>query len=65
MYRLHEGLLWSQKRVVIPNNMQLKAKILKEFHDGPLGRHGGQKRTLLFEKNISCDREWKKRLYVI
>ena len=43
MYRLHEGLLWSQKRVVIPNDMQLKAKILKELHDG----HGGQKLTLL------------------
>ena len=48
-----------------PENKTTMITLLKEFHDGPLGRHGGQKRTLLFEKNISCDREWKKRLYVI
>ena len=50
MYRLHEGLLWSQKRVVIPNDLQLKAKILKELHDGHLAGHGRQKRTLLAVK---------------
>ena len=50
MYRLHKGLLWNQKRVVIPNDMQLKAKILKELHDGHLARHGGQKWTLLVVK---------------
>ena len=50
MYRLHEGLLWSEKRVVIPNHMQLKAKILKELHDEHLAGHGVQKRTLLAVK---------------
>ena len=36
--------------MVIPNDMQLKAKILKELHDGHLTGHGGQKRTLLAVK---------------
>ena len=27
LYRLQDGLLWSEDKVVIPNNIQLKAKI--------------------------------------
>ena len=27
LYKFHDGLLWSEDKVVIPNNIQLKAKI--------------------------------------
>ena len=50
LYRLHDGLLWSEDKVVIPNNIQLKAKILREVHDCHMVGHGGQKQTLRVAK---------------
>ena len=46
LYKLRDGLLWSEDKVVIPNNIQKKTKILREVHDCHMARHGGQKRTL-------------------
>ena len=37
LYRLHDGLLWSEDKVVIHANIQLKAKILREVHNYTLG----------------------------
>ena len=50
LYKLRDGLLWSEDKVVIPNNIQLKAKILREVHDCHMAGHGGQKRTLKVAK---------------
>ena len=52
MYKLREGLLWSADKIVIPNNISLKAKILREFHDCHMAEHGGQKRTLKVVKKF-------------
>ena len=46
MYKLQDGLLWSDDKIVIPNNISLKAKILRELHDCHMAGHGGQKCTL-------------------
>ena len=52
MYKLWDGLLWSADKIVIPNNISLKAKILRELHDCHMAGHGGQKRTLKAFKKI-------------
>ena len=52
MYKLRDGLLWSADKIVIPNNISLKAKILREFHDCHMAEHGGQKRTLKVVKKF-------------
>ena len=43
LYKLHDGLLWIEDKVVFPNNIQMKAKILREVHDYHMVGHGGQK----------------------
>ena len=48
LYKLRDGLLWSEDNVVIPNNIQLKTKILREVHVAQLP-HGWAWRT---KKNI-------------
>ena len=48
--RLHDGLLWSEDKVVIPNNIQLRAKILHKVHNCHMVGHGGQKQTLRVAK---------------
>ena len=44
--RLHDGLLWSEDKVVISNNIQLRAKILHKVHNCHMVGYGGQKQTL-------------------
>ena len=36
-----EGTLWYNNRLCVPNNVELKEKILKEAHDTPLSIHPG------------------------
>ena len=36
-----KGTLWHNNRLCVPNNDELKAKILKEAHDTPLSIHPG------------------------
>ena len=36
-----EGTLWYDNRLCVPNNDELKSKILKEAHDTPLSIHPG------------------------
>ena len=46
-YAIREGLIYcnNQDRVYIPNNKQLKTRILREIHDAPTGGHVGVTKT--------------------
>ena len=45
-YTLDQGLLYYKLRLCIPNNSEIKAKILWEFHNSPTAGHGGYVKTL-------------------
>jgi hypothetical protein len=45
-YRLDDGLLFFQDKVLAPDNNKLKRKILNLYHYSPLVGHPGQQRTL-------------------
>lgn len=40
------SLLFYQERLVIPNNVALKLKVLHYLHDNPTAGHGGLTKTL-------------------
>ena len=50
-YQLSEGLLWynvnpgAESRVVVPNDGDLRHRIIYEAHDNPLGGHLGRKKA--------------------
>ena len=45
-YTLDQGLLYYKLRLCIPNNNEIKAKILWEAHNSPIAGHGGYVKTL-------------------
>ena len=60
--RLHDGLLWSEDKVVIPNNIQLRAKILHKVHNCHMVGHGGQKQTLRATKKYFVGTKMEKEI---
>jgi hypothetical protein len=54
-YRLDEGILLFQDKILVPDNNNLKREILKLYHDSPLVGHPGQQRTL---ELVSCYYTW-------
>ena len=45
-YTLDQGLLYYKLRLCIPNNSEIKTKILWEAHNSPTTGHGGYVKTL-------------------
>jgi hypothetical protein len=45
-YQMSEDLLWYQGRIVVPDERDIKLKLLKLYHDSPIAGHQGQARTL-------------------
>ena len=45
-YTLDQGILYYKLRLCIPNNNEIKAKILWEAHNSPIAGHGGYVKTL-------------------
>ena len=45
-YTLDQGILYYKLRLCIPNNSEIKAKILWEAHNSPTAGHGGYVKTL-------------------
>ncbi|KAB5587482.1 Retrotransposable element Tf2 [Ceratobasidium theobromae] len=45
-YKLEDGLLFYQGRIVVPDEVDLKHELLSHFHDSPAAGHQGQARTL-------------------
>ena len=43
--RLHNGVYWKNSTVVVPDAMDLRQKILREFHDTMAGGHFGAEKT--------------------
>ena len=35
------GLVWKRGRLVLPSTSQYKSKIIREYHDTPIGGHSG------------------------
>jgi hypothetical protein len=52
-YKLDDGLLWyralsdDEYAVVVPNDHDLKLKIMYEYHDAPVSGHRGREKTLV------------------
>ncbi|GAU10375.1 hypothetical protein TSUD_419040, partial [Trifolium subterraneum] len=51
-----QGLIYWQDRIVVPDDPQLKAKLLLEFHSSPVGGHAGIARTMA---RVSAQFFWK------
>ncbi|KFK23991.1 hypothetical protein AALP_AAs48021U000700 [Arabis alpina] len=56
-YSVVQGRLLRKGRMVLPQNSKLISLILKEFHDGKMGGHGGVVKT---QKGISAVFYWDK-----
>ncbi|KAG3116511.1 hypothetical protein PI124_g4866 [Phytophthora idaei] len=52
-YRVHEGLLLHRtvdddmNRIVVPNDYDLRMRIMYEYHDAPTAGHPGREKTYL------------------
>lgn len=53
---LKDGLVFWQDKIVIPDDRNVKNKLLKEFHSSPVGGHAGITRTIA---RISAHFFWK------
>jgi len=45
-WREHEGLMLKERKVYVPKDEKLRAKIIRLHHDTPVGGHGGQWKTI-------------------
>jgi transposase InsO family protein len=45
-YEWRENLLWYEGRILVPDNKDIKLRILGQHHDSPIAGHQGQARTL-------------------
>jgi hypothetical protein len=45
-YEWKEGLLWYEGRIYVPDDREIKLRILEQHHDSPIAGHQGQARTL-------------------
>lgn len=45
-YNWTENLLWYEGRIVVPENKDIRLKLLEHHHDTPVAGHQGQARTL-------------------
>lgn len=45
-YRLHDGLWYSEGRIVVPDDDTIKQMVFHELHDAPTGGHFGVDKTL-------------------
>jgi transposase InsO family protein len=45
-YEWKEGLLWFEGRIYVPDNPELRLRILEQHHNTPIAGHQGQARTL-------------------
>jgi len=43
---VHNGIMFWKKRTVIPNDEELKKKIMTEFHNSLVGGHAGRAKTI-------------------
>jgi len=45
-WREHEGLMLKERKVYVPKDEKLRAKIIRLHHDTTVGGHGGQWKTI-------------------
>lgn len=50
-YEWQEDLLWYDGRIIIPNDSEIRLKLLEMFHDNPIAGHQGVIRTLELVSN--------------
>jgi len=41
-WREEDGLMLKEEKVYVPKDEELRAEIIRLYHDTPVGRHGGQ-----------------------
>jgi hypothetical protein len=56
-YELRDGIIYKGNRIYVPNNTQIKKKILYEYHDTPIAGHVGVTKTV---ENVSRQFYWPK-----
>ena len=45
-FRVQDGLIFCKEQLYVPSNAEIKAQLLQETHDAPMGGHGGITKTL-------------------
>ncbi|KAG3215001.1 hypothetical protein PC129_g14103 [Phytophthora cactorum] len=65
-YRVHEGLLLYSAmdddviRIVVPNDYDLRMRIMYEYHDAPTAGHPGREKTyVLLTRDFYCNHQYK------
>jgi hypothetical protein len=56
-FTIEDGVIYKQKRIYVPNNIDIKKRILYEYHDAPTAGHVGVTKTT---KNVSRLFYWPK-----
>lgn len=56
-YEIRNGIIYKESRIYVPNNTQIKKKILYECHDSPIAGHVGVTKTV---EHVSRQFYWPK-----